>query len=1094
MNEQQQNYETNYLEARRVVREELHSTLFVEAGAGTGKTSALVDRIVALVLSGVRIERIVAITFTEKAAAELRDRVRDGLEHASADPIVQEALLAIDRAPISTIHAFGLLMMKSFAAEASTDPAFIMHDEMLAERRFEEQWRLYLSTLHEDEAAKTAIGRVLGLGMTTKDLQKLAKELSRLPGLAAQLNKEPLRADDNSWPALGAIIEEIDGLGADSIPEDDGLRIFIGDLRTLVERVRKAGAEQEPALASGASLLGKKLGHTGRPEVWRPTDIKAVRAILNDICKRLADGLAGARAQALAQLMPYIVHFVEEDARARRREGVLVFDDVIVGPRDVLQSTDAARILRARYDVMLIDEFQDTDPLQVDIATAFATDPDTGILESGRLFLVGDPKQSIYRFRRADMAIFDRTRRSVHAAGGLFPALALNYRSRPQIIDWVNSVFSTLIGDGENPAVQPKYAPIHAARQTHLEGPGVAVIGEAVELNARQARQLEAEQIALHCAAAIRDGWQVAERSSGAIRPAAFRDIAILIPTRAVLPHLERALQRTNIPYRVEGGSLIYATQEVRDLLNCLAAIDDPADEVAVVGALRGLAFGCSDVELARYKIGGGRFNYRDRNLSAREGPVPDALRVLASYHDRRHAVALAALVEQFVADRGQDETGILVGTNRDSFRRMRFVVEQARKFEANGPESLRAFVAWMEQRAGSAIFDHEGAGLDDDEDAIRILTIHGAKGLEFPIVFVAGLSAVPMVNITPTFLVDRTGGGVAARIGIIKRQTVFEVGDIDTLRDAEKQHVGAEFNRLLYVAATRARDHLVLSLYHGNKAKGCAAQILIDAGARALAVPLPRLATTITGGGAPFADLAVDLPAAMSADSFDEARASLIQRARTHRYTSATSLGTSHDAQPLPSEANAEAQESRRTDETEPWKRGRGATNLGRAVHAAIQSLPLADADGLVEAHARAQAVAEAIPSRADDVARLVRSALASKAADRARDAKRALREVPFAVQRDSVTVEGFIDMVIETDAGLEIVDWKTDGVPASAVPERLKQYELQAGLYVLGLEAATGRKVTAITYVFASSGVEASPGEPAALSAAAQARVAVA
>ena len=171
---------------------------------------------------------------------------------------------------------------------------------------------------------------------------------------------------------------------------------------------------------------------------------------------------------------------------------------------------------------------------------------------------------------------------------------------------------------------------------------------------------------------------------------------------------------------------------------------------------------------------------------------------------------------------------------------------------------------------------------------------------------------------------------------------------------------------------------------------------------------------------------------------------------------------------------------------------RGRGGTRLGRAVHAAIQSLPLDADEAMIEAFSRAQAVAEAIPDRSGEVARLVRQALQSDAAARARAAPRALREVSFAAEFDGVILEGFADLIIETADGIEIVDWKTDDIPAAAVRERLRQYELQAGLYVLGIESATGRPVTRVTYVFARAGLEESPGEPASLSARARAQLA--
>jgi ATP-dependent helicase/nuclease subunit A len=1069
---------------RTQIRGQLKRTLFVEAGAGTGKTRALVEQIVALVLSGTLIERIVAITFTEKAAGELKDRVRSALEDARAGhpdqaESIDAALRSLDRAQISTIHAFGLALLRNFAAESGIDPAFTMQDEVLAERRLQEQWRGYLEAL-ADPKAIAAVDRALGLGMTTQHLWTLAQELARRPGLAGQLAAQPLPRPLAPWPDMDSLRAELRDLPIDRVPDDDRLRVRVEALLSLVGRVARAGDARESVLAAGIASHRKSF-NIGRQDVWGAATKKQVQEAATDVRDALAAVLDRCRASALADVLPLIVRFVLDDAQARAREGTLVFDDLILRPRDLLRDhPDAVRVLRSRYDVLLIDEFQDTDPLQVDIALAFATDPATGELEHGRLFLVGDPKQSIYRFRRADMATYSATGDQLRQHGAAFPALALNRRSRDVIVDWVNNVFACIIGEGDRPQIQPPYRAIEADRTDALAGPGVARIGGPFAERAAQVRQRETSAIAAHCRAAVEEGWQVAD-IAGHARPASFRDVAILIPTRTILIPLERALARAGIPYRIEGGSLIYQTQEVRDLLNCLAAIDDPADEVAVVGALRSAAFACSDVDLARHRADGGRFNYQHPGLAEREGAVAEALRSLAGYHSLRHAGSIAALVERFVADRGLAEIGLLVDASRDSFRRMRFVVEQARSFEAAGPESLRSFVAWMERRAGGGILDNEGAGLDDDEDAVRVLTIHRSKGLEFPIVFVAGLGSAPNHR-APVFAVDSTGGRVAVSIGAKTSKTQFEFGDTETLHAIEQAHAEAEMDRLLYVAATRARDHLVVSLFHPDKVPKCAARRLLDGGFAGAVTPArPELPASVRRPQAPFADMEVDLPAGVTEDSFAAARAELVERARTRRYTSATAIG----AQELRKE------EAR--DETEPWARGRGGTHVGRAVHATIQSVAL-DADAAqIAAFARAQAVAEAIPDRADDVAALAQAALASDAAGRARDGRRALREVPFAVRYDATVLEGFIDLVIEgADGGVEIVDWKTDHISAAEVPARLIQYELQAGLYTLGLEAATGRSVTRITYVFAAPGIEASPGDPATLAASARARLA--
>lgn len=1089
MTQQLVDHEAEDRETRDRIRSSLDETLFVEAGAGTGKTSALVDRVVALVLGGRAIEKIVAITFTELAAAELRDRVRGDLEAAREGrpehaTLIEAALASLDRAQISTIHSFCQRLLYAFAAEAGIDPSFRVQDEVMAERRFQERWRVYLEALGEDEDAGRAIDRALGLGLSTWHMETLAVDLTKRPDLSALLDPGLPQPETVDWPDLEAMKSELKALPLEVAPADDKLRVRVERLASLVNELVRSRADRESTLAAGAEIVATRWNVSSR-DVWGKETCDRVKEAASDIAARLAEILRACRSEALAGVLPVIVRFVIDDARQRGREGKLTFDDLILLVRDLLATNrEAVRSLRTRFDVMLIDEFQDTDPLQVDIAMAFAKDPDRGEIEPGRLFLVGDPKQSIYRFRRADMAIYSKTKDDIESAKGAFPVLALNRRSRDVVLDWVNKVFDPLIGPGWEQDVQPKYQAVHPARsQSVLAGPGVAWIGsdEPVDGNARAVREIEAGAIAANCLAALDEGWQVTERD-GTVRQARLSDIAVLIPSRGVLPALERAFSDAAIPYRVESGSLIYRTQEVRDLLNCLTAIDDPADEIAIVASLRSTAFACSDVELAEYKATGGRWNYLSPSLAEHEGRVGDSLRALADYHRARHESSLGSLVERFVADRSQVEIGMLDAGNRNSFRRARFVVEQARAFEAIEPASLRAFVNWMESRAGEAILDNEGAGLDDDEDAVRILTIHGAKGLEFPIVFVAGLGSAPL-NRPGTYLVDRATGEIAVCIGSKYANRSFELGPVEGLREQEKKHGEKEYDRLLYVATTRARDHLVVSLYHAKNAwSTCGAKRLLDHGAAANADRRSDLPREVKSTRRAFEDLVPETAEESSVEEFESARRALVKASITRSYTSATAIGK-----------QKKEEKDERTDESEPWSRGRGGTRPGRAVHAAIQSLAWDADDPMIESFSRAQAVAEAIPHRSSDVERLVRWVLReSKAAARARSAKRALREVPFALQVDGVVLEGFIDLLIETNDGIELVDWKTDQVDANEVAARMQEYETQAGLYVYGIEAATGQRVNAVTYVFAGPGVEISPGDPAELSRAAAADLA--
>lgn len=1074
------------LEARHRIRSGLYRTLFVEAGAGTGKTAVLVDRYLALVLAGGDVERIVAITFTERAAAELKDRVRLELEtRLNGDETtpaqhqhIEAALATLDRAPISTIHAFCQAVLRSFAVRAGIDPAFEIEETVVADRRFEESWRAYLDALGSDATAEAAIGRLLDLGLRSGDLQTLAKSLWQAGDLADQLRETPLTAPPPEWPDFSMLREELRSIGMPHVPENDRLRSRIEETIAHLDDLMENQTEQESHLASIVPTLNPKTGGLGNKPNWKgSTDLKQARETTSQVLEALIELLAGLRSHALSQALPYVVQFVTGERQARNREGRLVFDDLILGVRDVLRDDASARLaLQRRYDTVLLDEFQDTDPLQAEIALAFAGVVDDGTPRPGSLFLVGDPKQSIYRFRRADMSIYARVGDQIEAANGELIELSLNRRSQTGVIEWVNTVFQKVIGPGLDLTVQPPYKPLHAVRDDTLHGPSVAWFGHAVEgTPAGRIRDMEARHLAAYCHAVVADGWQVAPRGEPA-RPARYGDIAVLLPARTVLQTLERALSAAGVPYRVEGGSLVYATQEVRDVINCLTAIDDPADDVAVVAALRSAAYACSDVELLRFRSGGGSFNYLAPGLDGVEGRVANGLRDLRQWHGRRAGMDLAALVERYIAERRLVEIGLLDSGHRNAFRRARFLVEQARSFESAGRESLRAFIEWLEHRAGDAILDSEAAGLDDDEDAVRILTVHASKGLEFPIVFLTGLGVGPPYT-SFVFGQTRRDGRAAVSIGTLSRNNRFTLGSYDEVREQEERHADAERARLLYVAATRARDHLVLSLFHKEGTDNCPAFRLLQAGAREASQPMPPIDLSPSTQNHPFRGIEIDLPDADEA-SFTAARAALVQTARTQRHISATGLMSIDDA------ARGFEVKDEREDDTEPWSRGRAGTHLGRAVHAALQTLPWNADDATIEAVARAQAVAEAVPDRAEEAASLIRYALGSEVAQRARTARRALREVPFALTNDGTLLEGYADLIIEAEDGsIEVVDWKTDHVAPTAVPDRLAHYALQAGIYVLGLETATGRKVTRVTYVFVSAGVAASPGEPAAL-----------
>ena len=424
--------------ARREISERLDATMLVEAGAGTGKTRALVDRVVALVERGTPIERIAAITFTERAAAELRERVRDGLEARRAEAGTgtevggrcDTALGDLDRAQLSTIHAFGQGLLRSMAAEAGIDPEMTVLDQLAAERRFEERWRAALESIDPDGADGRALDRALGVGLTLAGLRDLTIALAEREDIAETVRTTPPAPAAPDWDELAGLRADLTALPLAAVPGEDTCLLHILELLAALDAVIAGdGMEREAALAAAAGVCGARLGNRGRKGNWGG-DVASARATATAVGARLLQTLEVVRADALAGILPWLSGFVIADAGARRRDGTLVFNDLILWTRDLLRDAPEARAeLRARFDALLIDEFQDTDPWQVDIAEAFARAAD-GALEPGRLFLVGDPKQSIYRFRRADMAAYASERARVVAGGGLLPELTENRRSR----------------------------------------------------------------------------------------------------------------------------------------------------------------------------------------------------------------------------------------------------------------------------------------------------------------------------------------------------------------------------------------------------------------------------------------------------------------------------------------------------------------------------------------------------------------------------------------------------------------------------------------------------------------------------------------
>ena len=585
--------------ARQAIVECLDVNMVVEAGAGTGKTTSLIGRVLALVTTGrADMGQIAAITFTDAAAAELRERIRESLEDAADSPSrtheersrCEAAVRDLDRASVQTLHSFAGSILNERPLEAGLPPGFQPRDEIQAHIAFDEQWSEWLDSTLDDPQAQEALRPMLEMGLQLGQMRQIASAFHKNYDLieGASFNAPPMPYLAST---LLAVRDGLERLSAFSKSDDDVLLAHVRVVLALASQVERADvSEAYRVLAQSPKIRfgrGRQADWDTDPDTGQNA-CTAIKALLKEIDNDMMDDLERTRAAVLAPILDLLKEFVLEYAAKRKADGVADFHDLLVWARDLLRDNIEVRdYFRERYSHIFIDEVQDTDPIQAEIAMFLAEDAPDSVDPAnrphdwrkvrpapGKLFVVGDPKQSIYRFRRADI---EQVKQLHERVGGRRENLTQNFRSLRPIIAWVNHVFGKWITEGDG---QPGYIPLQAERSDGDPHPPVQYIGEEREGIVGQVRDEEARAIANVIRTALRDGWEVRSEDDGepTLRPVTERDICILMRTRSGLSMLEFALDDAGIPYRIEGAAPVYETQEVRDLLNCLSAIDDPTE------------------------------------------------------------------------------------------------------------------------------------------------------------------------------------------------------------------------------------------------------------------------------------------------------------------------------------------------------------------------------------------------------------------------------------------------------------------------------------------------------------------------------------
>jgi len=832
---------------RDVIRTALDDTIVVEAAAGTGKTSALVERIVALIETGkAEISGVVAVTFTEKAAGELKLRIREELERARQKPTdevvlsrLETALAQLEAASMGTIHAFCADLLRERSIDAEVDPEFRTMTEAEASHVFKDVFQLWLQ--EQLSEPPEGIRRSLRRQSRGNDpdgpisrLRTAAWTLAEWRDFRApwQRDADFFRVDrlDRVLAKLTAFAdatENCDNPERDNFYHDTALfRRFAREIR-LADEVRPArdydGLEGQLALLKSDwnfTRPRKGYGRVYGDEVPR-ADLHAQHAeVVEDVTAFLRE----ADAHLAALLQTELDSVIDRYQKIKKRSGRLDFVDLLHLTRDLLRNhADVRAAFQERFSHIFVDEFQDTDPLQAEILLLLAAkdpaveewqfvDP-----EPGKLFLVADPKQSIYRFRRADVNIYKKVKEQLIRRGARFVQLTTNFRTVENLQQAINAAFSPIM-TGDSAALQAEYVPLSPFRPSSPDQPSLIalpvprpyggwgrVTKTAIDRSLPDAVGAFVEWVLGE------SGWTVSERGGPERVPVQPQHVCLLFRrfdnfwagdiTRGYVS----ALEARGIRHLLIGGRSYHEREEVEAMRTALSAIEWPDDELSVFATLRGPLFAIGDEDLLEYRSELRRLHpFRiPPVVPKRLESVRVCLEVLARLHRGRNYRPVSDTINDLLETTRAHASFALRPSGDQVLANVLHLAEQARSYEDTGGISFRGFVEQLLEDARTRRTP-EAPILEEGSDGVRIMTVHRAKGLEFPIVIMADISANVAARKANRY-VDSDKRLCASSLAGWSPLELLEHESSEVERDK------AEGARIAYVAATRARDLLVV-------------------------------------------------------------------------------------------------------------------------------------------------------------------------------------------------------------------------------------------------------------------------------------------
>ncbi len=1072
--------------------------LGVIANAGSGKTLVLVERYLDIVCRGAAaVDEVVAITFTEKAAGELKRRIADGITRRLLEPGADRAALErvrgqLPSAAIHTIHGFCSRLLREFPVEGGVDASFTVIEPIDRETLLQESFaEVYRAILREDahpdlRPPLLELACTIGKKSLLQILESMAarhETMIRLTGpdgvysrdddqiprwWREQLAEHLRRAmdDPSVIGPLRAVITAATGKSAADmlmelrrVESAGNLDDRSAALATILENVFTAGG------AVSKRFMGKGTALPDNPHL--ATIAGRLHPLLFAVRETDSDIAHAELLRATRTLLAVYRLAVERYRDKKNAAGQLDFDDLQLLARDLLNRELVRTRLAARYRFIMVDEYQDTNRLQYEILLPLISQYNTG-----NLFIVGDPKQSIYGFRNADVAVFSRTCEDIRARGGEDSLIVLgeSFRLLPDLAAFTNSVFRAVMGTG-GPGTDVAYDELIAARPGNTGGrvetlllPADGTMPEA-EAVARRVRQL------------FGGGFTVYDRNEHP-RPVRLSDIAVLLRSRKSLGDFEKAFVRHGVPYVVTGGTGYFQTQTIFDFTNIFRFIVNRHDDVALAGILRSPLYSVSDAELfavAGLPRSGSLWDFL-RNFPALAGipPLERAVRMLAEDLEAGPRMTVPEFLDRLVERSGIEAVSGAVPRGDQGLANLRKLSEIARAFEGRGFTTLYDFTARLqrlveeEEKEGQAVIDVQ-------RDAVRIMTVHAAKGLEFPVVIVPTLERTFLSDRQP-FIDETLGIGFSH---VAAGNTAGPAPLVEFLRQEARHRAVAEEKRIFYVACTRARDCLILSARETSSSAPSwllwLKQAIRGIGSENAAVEVVsvlRRAATAGGKAEPEMpphtlrihivreqDLAelppISIPRPETAEPARIAIGPVQQRARGEVFT-ASSIRTYLECPAkyylqyvlgLPSEEQggreAGPDEDRETA-TDPGVKG-------TITHRALQY-----ADGVphdhVHALVRRSAAQEGVRDDAviDELTTAVQDVLRSPFWRGMQSGKESRTEVALTGTLGEVFVTGTIDRLFrDADGCWHVVDYKTDRIGTESLADRTHRYLPQLKMY---------------------------------------------